>query len=94
MFGQLSNRESLRDLIVALEAHRGKCYFLGMGKHNTRNNLAKANENRDCRIFEGFAYRMIVSISLTDKTPLNDLFDETDYHDVKEQNNNCELLLF
>ena len=56
MFGQLSNRESLRDLIVALEAHRGKCYFLGMGKHITRSNLAKANENRDCRIFEDFAH--------------------------------------
>ena len=59
MFGQLSNRESLRDLIVALEAHRGKCYFLGMGKHITRSNLAKANENRNFRIFEDFAYRMI-----------------------------------
>ena len=30
MFGQLSNRESLRDLIVALEAHHSKCYHLGM----------------------------------------------------------------
>ena len=59
MFGQLSNRESLRDLIVALEAHRSKCYYLGMGKHVTRSNLAKANENRPCRIFEDFAYRMI-----------------------------------
>lgn len=29
MFGQLSNRESLRDLIVALEAHQGKRYHLG-----------------------------------------------------------------
>ena len=28
MFGQLSNRESLRDLIVALEAHQGKRYHL------------------------------------------------------------------
>jgi hypothetical protein len=26
MFGQLSNRESLRDLIVALDAHHSKCY--------------------------------------------------------------------
>lgn len=26
MFGQLCNRESLRDLIVALTAHRSKCY--------------------------------------------------------------------
>ena len=59
MFGQLSNRESLRDLIVALEAHRSKCYFLGMGKHITRSNLSKANESRDFRIFEGFAYHMI-----------------------------------
>ena len=28
MFGQLSNRESLRDLIVAFEAHRAKQYHL------------------------------------------------------------------
>ena len=33
MFGQLANRESLRDLIVALDAHRSKCYHLGMGKN-------------------------------------------------------------
>ena len=28
MFGQLSNRESLRDVVVALEAHHYKCKFL------------------------------------------------------------------
>jgi hypothetical protein len=59
MFGQLSNRESLRDLVVVLESHRSKCYYLGKGKHVTRSNLAKADESRDCRIFEDFAYRMI-----------------------------------
>ena len=32
MFGQLCNRESLRDLICALDAHHDKCYHLGMGK--------------------------------------------------------------
>ena len=32
MFGQLSNRESLRDLIAALEAHQPKCYHLGLGR--------------------------------------------------------------
>lgn len=36
MFGQLSNRESLRDLIVAMEAHAGKLYHLGIGKSVTR----------------------------------------------------------
>ena len=33
MFGQLSNRESLRDVVVALEAHHSKCYHLGMGRN-------------------------------------------------------------
>lgn len=59
MFGQLCNRKGLRDLVVALEAHQGKLYHLGMGKSVTRSNLSKANENRDCRIFEEFAFYMI-----------------------------------
>ena len=59
MFGQLCNRESLRDLIVALNAHQEKCYHLGVGQHVTRSNLAKANENRDYRIFEDFAFYMM-----------------------------------
>ena len=41
MFGQLSNRESMRDLIIAIEAHHQKCYHLGFGKHVTRSNLSK-----------------------------------------------------
>ena len=59
MFGQLSRRESLRDLIVAVEAHSGKAKFLGFGDSVTRSNLAKANQNRDYRIFEEFAYYMV-----------------------------------
>ena len=47
MFGQLSNRESLRDLIVALEAHHSKCYHLGMGKNVSKSSLARANQDRD-----------------------------------------------
>ena len=59
MFGQLSNRVSLRDLIVALDAHRSKCYHFGVGKSVTKTTLARANQDRDCRIFEDFAYHMI-----------------------------------
>lgn len=59
MFGQLAKCESLRDLTVALEAHWRKLYHLGMGKSVTRSNLAKANEQRDYRIFEDFAYHMV-----------------------------------
>lgn len=59
IFGQLANRESLRDLVTALEAHGKKSYHLGLGKGVTRSNLAKANEKRDYRIFEDFAYHLI-----------------------------------
>jgi hypothetical protein len=59
MFAQLSNRESLRDLIVALEAHQSKCYHLGMGKNVSKSSLARANQNRDYRIFEEYAYHLV-----------------------------------
>lgn len=59
MFGQLSNRDSLRDLVTTVTAHGSKGYHLGFGKNVTRSNLAKVNERRDPRIFEEFAYRMI-----------------------------------
>lgn len=72
MFGQLSNRDSLRDLIVTPEAHHDKCYRLGLGKQVTRSNLAKANENRDSRIFEDFAYHIIAEAR---RKRVTDLFD-------------------
>ncbi len=59
MFGQLANRKSLRDLIVALEAHRSKCYHLGMGKNISKSSLARANQDRDYRIFEEYAYHLV-----------------------------------
>ena len=59
MFGQLSNRESLRDLIVALDAHHSKCYHLGMGSNVSKSSLARANQDRDYHIFEEFAYFLV-----------------------------------
>ena len=59
MFGQLCNRESLRDLICALDAHHDKCYHLGIGRNVSKTNLAYANQVRDCRIFEEFAYYVV-----------------------------------
>jgi hypothetical protein len=59
MFGQLSGRESLRDLIITVGAHTSKFYHLGFGKNVSRSNLANANEQRDCQIYESFAYEMI-----------------------------------
>jgi len=59
IFGQLSNRESLRDLVIALEAHHSKCYHLGMGKNVSRSTLARANQDRSYLIFEEYAYYLI-----------------------------------
>lgn len=59
MLGQLSNRESLRVLIVAIEAYVSKLYLFSIGKSVTRSNLRKVNEQRDYRIFEEFAFYMI-----------------------------------
>ena len=59
VFGQLSNRKSMRDLIVTLNAHRSKFYRLGLGKSVTRSNLSKANEVREARIFKEYADRLI-----------------------------------
>lgn len=59
MFGQLSNRESLRDLALATHAHANKAFHLGFGKHASKSTLADANANRDYRIFEEFAYRVM-----------------------------------
>jgi len=59
VFGQLTSRDSMRDLILSLEAHQLKYYHLGFGKTITRRNLGKANEKRSYKIFEEFAYVLI-----------------------------------
>ncbi|WP_026450205.1 IS4 family transposase [Aequorivita capsosiphonis] len=69
VFGQLSARESLRDLILIIEAHKSKSYHLGFGKSITRSNLSKANENRNFKIFEEFADHLIkIAQSKNDKS--------------------------
>lgn len=59
VFGQLSARDSMRDLMLSLEAHRPKYYHLGFGTTVTRRNLGKANQRRSSKIFEEFAYVLI-----------------------------------
>jgi hypothetical protein len=59
MFGQLSNRDSLRDLVLTIKAHPGKLYHMGFGKSVSKTNLARANEQRDWLIFQEFAYYLI-----------------------------------
>lgn len=61
LFGQLSNREGLRDLIVTLTPFKFAFHHLGFGKSVTRSNLSKANEVREVRIFQEFAGRMVAT---------------------------------
>lgn len=59
IFGQLTNRESLRELVLAVDAHRSKTYHLGLGSGIKLATLARANINRSCKIYEDFAWHMI-----------------------------------
>ena len=59
IFGQLSNRESLRDLISSLTPHQTYFHHLGFGKSLSRSNLSKANEIREVKIFEDMSNLMI-----------------------------------
>ena len=59
MYGQLSNRDSLSDLALTLNAHSPKAYHLGFGKGVSKANLGKSNANRDCRIYQDYAYYLI-----------------------------------
>ena len=71
MYGQLSNRESLRDVVLATQALAGKAYHLGFGKHVSKSTLSDANNKRDYRIFEDFAYEVIAEAR---KCRANDIF--------------------
>ena len=59
VFGQLTARDSMRDLMLSIEAHKAKYYHLGFGSTVTRRNLGRANERRNYKIFEEFAYILI-----------------------------------
>ena len=59
-FGQLSYRESLRDVVTCLSSHHPKLYHLGFRSRVPLPTLAHANENRDWRIWRDLALALIV----------------------------------
>lgn len=60
MFSQLIGCGSLREMILLCTAHKAKSKWLGFGDLPvTRSNLSKANQLRNYRIFEEFAYHMV-----------------------------------
>ena len=58
-FGQLTSRNSVRDICVCLKAHKNKLYHLGIKKYVHQTTLTRANESRDWRIFGDFGSYLI-----------------------------------
>lgn len=58
-FGQLTSRNSLRDICICLKAHKNKLYHLGVKQQVNQSTLSRANERRDWRIFADFGEYLI-----------------------------------
>lgn len=61
-FGQLTSRNSLRDICTCLKAHRNKLYHLGIKQYVNQSTLSRANERRDSRIFADFGNYLIQQV--------------------------------
>ena len=76
-FAQLTFRESLRDIEACLRSMQSKLYHMGIRGKVSRTTLARANENRDWRIYADFAQVLIHSA--------RDLYSNDDFGlDLKE----------
>jgi len=58
-FAQVTYRESLRDIETCLNSHHEKLYHIGFRGEISKSTLADANETRDHRIYQDFAYHLI-----------------------------------
>src|SRR3989338_10332365 len=59
-FGQLTNLNSLRSIVLCLNAHPNSLYHLGFkAKKFTLSTLARANQNRDWRMWQDFTDHLI-----------------------------------
>ena len=58
-FAQLTFRESLRDIEACLRSMSTKLYHMGLRGKISRSTLAKANENRNWRIYADFAQSLM-----------------------------------
>lgn len=61
-FGQLTSRNSLRDICTCLKAHRNKLYHFGIKQNVNQSTLSRANERRDFRVFADFGNHLIQQV--------------------------------
>jgi len=58
-FGQLTYRNSLRDIVACLRANQNKLHHMGIRGGVSLNNLSNANKQRNWRIYAEFAHVLI-----------------------------------
>lgn len=77
MFGQLTSCESLRDICLCLNAFKDLLYGLGITTAVNESTLSRANENRDCHIYEGLGLALIKQVQpLYSKVRLEYLYQQ------------------
>jgi len=59
LFGQITYRESISDIINCLRAHKNKAYHLGITNLVAVSSLTRANESRNWKIYQDFAHYLI-----------------------------------
>ena len=59
LFGQLTYRESISDILNCLSAHKNKVYHLGIKNLVAVSSLTRANESRDWKIYQDYAHCLI-----------------------------------
>lgn len=60
--GQLSGRNSLRDIVENISAQTHRLYHLGSAKLS-RSNLSRINESKPCALYEGLFEKIIGPLS-------------------------------
>lgn len=59
VFGQLTRRSSMREIVTCLNAQGKSLYHLGLPGHIARSTFSDALNRRNCGIFRDFAYSLI-----------------------------------
>ena len=79
-FGQLTSRESLRDIEVCLRSREDQLYHIGIRSRISRSTLANANESRDWKIYADLAQGLIRRARhLYQEDPISVELDQTVY---------------
>lgn len=94
-FGQLTSRNSLRDICTCLKAHKRKLYHLGIKQNVNQSTLSRANENRDWRIFADFGeYLMKLVRPLYANSPIPNIDIDNDVFALDSTTISLSLTLF